>query len=118
MRGVKVLERLLYTIPIMFGVAILVFFFMRLTPGDPVDIMMGEAGTVGPGEVARLREEFNLDKPLPVQLYLFLSGAIRGDLGYSYAYRRPVNELIMEQVPATIELALGALIFGLLVGVP
>lgn len=118
MRGVKVLERLLYTIPIMFGVAILVFFFMRLTPGDPVDIMMGEAGTVGPGEVEQLRKEFNLDKPLHVQLYLFLSNAVRGDLGYSYAYRKPVNDLVMEHIPATVELAFGALLFGLLAAVP
>jgi peptide/nickel transport system permease protein len=117
-RGVKILERLLYTIPIMLGVAVLVFFFMRLMPGDPVDIMMGEAGFVSAGETEQLRREFHLDKPLHVQLYLFLSGAVRGDLGYSYHYRRPVVELIREHLPATIELALGSLLFGLLVAVP
>ncbi len=118
MRAVKVLERALATIPIMFGVAIIVFFFMRLTPGDPVDIMMGEAGYVSEGEIENLRREFNLDKPLHVQLYLFLSDAIRGDLGNSYIKRAPVTELIAERLPATIELALGALIFGLVVAVP
>ena len=71
MRAVKVLERMLAVIPIMFGVAIVVFLFMRLTPGDPVDIMMGEAGYVSEGEIENLRREFNLDKPLHVQLYLF-----------------------------------------------
>lgn len=118
MRAIKIVERLLYTIPIMFGVAILVFLFMRMTPGDPVDIMMGEAGTVAPGEMEQLRKEFHLDEPLHVQLYLFISDALRGNLGYSYAYKKPVTQLIVEQLPATIELALGALLFGLIIAVP
>jgi len=118
MRAVKVLERVLAIIPIMFGVAIVVFLFMRLTPGDPVDIMMGEAGYVSEGEIENLRREFNLDKPLHEQLLLFLAGAFRGDLGNSYVKRAPVTELIAERLPATIELALGALIFGLVVAVP
>jgi peptide/nickel transport system permease protein len=118
MRAIKVLERVLAVIPIMFGVAIVVFFFMRLTPGDPVDIMMGEAGFVSEGEIENLRQEFNLDKPLHVQLYLFLAGVVRGDLGNSYVKHAPVSELIAERLPATIELALGALLFGLVVAVP
>jgi peptide/nickel transport system permease protein len=118
MRAVKVLERILAVIPIMFGVAIVVFVFMRLTPGDPVDIMMGEAGYVSEGEIESLRREFNLDKPLHVQLGLFLAGAMRGDLGNSYIKHAPVTELIAERLPATIELALGALVFGLAVAVP
>jgi peptide/nickel transport system permease protein len=109
---------MLTVIPIMLGVAIIVFLFMRLTPGDPVDIMMGEAGYVSEGEIENLRREFNLDKPLHEQLYLFLAGALRGDLGNSYVKRAPVTELIAERLPATIELALGALIFGLVVAVP
>jgi len=118
MRAVKVLERMLMVIPIMLGVSIIVFLFMRLTPGDPVDIMMGEAGYVSEGEIENLRREFNLDKPLHEQLYLFLAGALRGDLGNSYVKRTPVTELIAERLPATIELALGALIFGLVVALP
>lgn len=118
MRTVKILERILAVIPIMFGVAIVVFLFMRMTPGDPVDIMMGEAGYVSEGEIENLRREFNLDKPLHIQLYLFLADAIRGDLGNSYARRAPVSELIAERLPATIELALGALFVGLVVSVP
>ncbi len=118
MRAVKVLERLLATIPIMFGVAIIVFFFMRLTPGDPVDIMMGQGGAVSAGEMEQLRHEFHLDEPLPVQLWLFLKDAARGNLGYSYIQKRPVTELIAERLPATIELALGALFFGLIIAVP
>ena len=118
MRSVKVLERILATIPIVFGVAIIVFFFIRLTPGDPVDIMMGQGGAVSVGEMQQLRTEFNLDKPLPVQLGLFLQDAVRGDLGYSYILKRPVTTLIAERLPATIELATAALIFALLVAMP
>jgi len=117
-RAVKILERLLATIPIMFGVAIIVFFFMRLTPGDPVDIMMGQGGAVSVGEMERLREEFNLDKPLLVQLWLFLKDALRGDLGYSYILKRPVTTLIAERLPATIELAVGALLVSLAFAIP
>jgi peptide/nickel transport system permease protein len=118
MRSVKVIERGLITIPIMFGVAVIVFFFMRLTPGDPVDIMMGQGGAVSVGEMEQLRHEFHLDEPLPVQLGLFLKDAVRGDLGYSYIKKRPVNQIIGERLPATIELATGALFFALLVAVP
>ncbi len=118
MRAVKILERILVTIPIMLGVAIVVFLFMRLTPGDPVDIMMGQGGAVSVGEMERLRAEFHLDKPLPVQLGIFLGNALRGDLGYSYIQKRPVAELIAERLPATIELALGALIFALVIAIP
>lgn len=118
MKAVKILERILATIPIMFGVAIVVFLFMRLTPGDPVDIMMGHGGAVSPGEMERLRREFHLDKPLPVQLGIFLGNAVRGNLGYSYIQKRPVAELIAERLPATIELTLGALFFALVIAIP
>lgn len=118
MKTVKVLERLLATIPIMLGVAVLVFVFMRLTPGDPVDIMMGQGGAVSAGEIERLRSEFNLDKPMHVQLGLFLADLARGDLGNSFTKQQPVTKLIADRLPATIELALGALIFGLAVAFP
>jgi peptide/nickel transport system permease protein len=118
MRGVKILERILITIPIMLGVAIVVFLFMRLSPGDPVDIMMGQGGTVSTGEMEQLRKEFNLDKPLHTQLWLFLRDAVRGDFGYSYTQKRPVGELVGERLPATIELAAGAMLFALLMAVP
>ena len=118
MRAVKILERVLVAIPIMLGVAIVVFLFMRLTPGDPVDIMMGGGGAVTAGEMEQLRHEFHLDEPLPVQLWLFLKDAVRGDLGYSYVQKRGVITLILERLPATIELATGALLFALLIAMP
>jgi peptide/nickel transport system permease protein len=118
MRLVKALERLLAALPIMLGVAVIVFLFMRLTPGDPVDIMMGQGGTVSAGEVEKLRSEFNLDKPIHQQLGIFLAGLARGDLGNSFVQQKPVAQLIGERLPATIELALAALLAGLLIAFP
>ena len=118
MKAVKILERTLTAIPIMFGVAIIVFLFMRLTPGDPVDIMMGQGGAVSTGEMEQLRAEFHLDQPLHIQLWLFLKDAIRGDLGYSYIQKLPVTVLLAQRLPATIELAAAALLFSLVVALP
>ena len=118
MKSVKIIERVLGTIPIMFGVAIIVFFFIRLTPGDPVDIMMGGGGAISTGELEQLREEFHLNEPLHIQLWYFIRDAAKGDLGYSYVLKQPVTSLIGERLPATIELAVGALVFSLIVAFP
>jgi peptide/nickel transport system permease protein len=118
MRLIKITERLLAAFPLMIGVAVVVFIFMRLTPGDPVDVMMGQGGAVSEGEVERLRAEFNLDKPIHEQLLLFLGGLARGDMGNSFSRQLPVAKLIGERLPATIELALGAMFFALLIAFP
>ncbi len=118
MRAVKILERILYTLPIMFGVAVIVFVFIRLTPGDPVDIMMGQGGAISAGEIEQLRSEFHLDEPITSQLWYFLSDAVKGNLGYSYIKKKPVTTLIGERLPATIELAVGALVISLLIAFP
>jgi peptide/nickel transport system permease protein len=118
MRWVKIIERILATIPVMLGVVIMVFAFMRLTPGDPVDLMMGEAGVVSQSEIKAIREQFKLDQPLHQQLFSYLSGVVRGDLGISFKKKEPVWDLILNRFPATMELALGALLLGLAIGMP
>ncbi len=118
MKTAKILERMGIALLVILGVAITVFLFMRLTPGDPVDIMMGEQAGISETEMSIVRQEFNLDKPIHVQLWLFLSGLARGDLGNSISRNAPVSKLIAEQFPATIELTLGAMFFSLLVAVP
>ena len=118
MRSVKILERVLATIPVMFGVAIIVFFFIRLTPGDPVDIMLGRGGAVSAQDMEQLRHQFHLDQPLTIQLWYFLSDAIRGDLGYSYIRNKPVIDLLGERLPATIEMTIGALFVSLIIALP
>lgn len=119
MKLARILERILVTIPVMLGVAIIVFLFMRLTPGaDPVDLLMGEAGHVSAQEMEALRREFRLDEPIHRQLYYFLRDCLRGDLGTSFVARKPVMALILERLPATIELAIGAFLISLLISVP
>lgn len=102
----------------MLGVAVITFVFVRLTPGDPVDVMLGQSGAVSQGEIEQLREEFNLDKPLLTQLGLFLGDVARGDLGYSYVKKLPASVIIADRLPATIELATAALLFALVVAIP
>ncbi len=118
MRTIKVLERVLLTIPLSIGMLLLVFIFVRLLPGDPVDIMMGQSGNVTKEQIAAMRADLGLDKPILVQLRDFVGQLARGDLGTSFRERRPVAEVIREALPATIELALGALLMALLVGLP
>ncbi|MCR4401248.1 MAG: ABC transporter permease [Firmicutes bacterium] len=115
---VQVLERVLATMPVALGVAIAVFVLMRLMPGDPVDIMIGESGGVTQEDIASLRAELGLDKPVLVQLGTYLAGLVRGDLGYSMQSSRPVADMIVEALPATIELAMYSLVFALIVAVP
>lgn len=112
------LRRLVQAVPVFLGVTFVVFLLMYLTPGDPVDLYMGQAGTVSPEEIARIRQEFGLDRPFLEQYGRFLWGIARGDLGRSIVHRRPVAELIGERVPATLELSLFAALIALLVAVP
>jgi len=118
MKGIKILERILIAIPTILAITILVFVFMRIMPGDPVDKMMGEGGNVSIEEVQALKKEFHLDLPISVQLKMFLSGIFHGDLGISFQERKPVWDIITERIPATVELALGALLFSLIVSIP
>ncbi len=118
MRTVKILERILAAIPIMLGAAVIVFIFIRLTPGDPVDIMMGQGGTISAGEIEQLRREFHLDEPITAQLWYFLTDAVRGDFGYSYVRKQSVTTLIGQRLPATIELAVGSLLLALIIAFP
>lgn len=118
MKAIKIFERVLTTIPIMFGVAIIVFFFVRLTPGDPVDIMLGRSAAVSQREIDQLRHQFHLDEPLQVQLGYFLGDALQGNLGYSYIRNKPVVDLLAERLPATIEMTIGALLIALLIALP
>jgi len=72
MQATRIIERILIAIPVILGIGIIIFLIMRLTPGDPVDIMMGQAGHVSEREVELLRDQWHLDESLPVQLGYFL----------------------------------------------
>lgn len=111
------INRLLQTIPVVIGVTVIVFSLMHLIPGDPVEIMMGE-GSVSKGEIQRIREEFGLHLPLPVQYVNFFTGLFKGDLGYSIFYRQQVRDVVFSRLPATIELMVAAMIISLIIALP
>jgi peptide/nickel transport system permease protein len=111
-------RRLVQAVPVFLGVTFVVFLLMYLTPGDPVELYMGQAGIVSQEEMARIRHEFGLDRPFLEQYGRFLWGIARGDLGRSIVHRRPVAELIGERIPATLELSLFAALIALLVAIP
>jgi len=85
-------------------------------PGDPAQILLGQAAT--PAQVADVRDRLGLDEPLPIQYLVFIKGALTGDLGDSLVVGQPVTTVLMERFPATLELTLAALLFAVAVGVP
>ena len=109
-------RRVLFTIPVLLGVATLVFSLIHLVPGDPVQSMLGEG--VSPQDVAEMRTRLGLDRPLLVQYGAFLKGLASGDLGTSLRTNQPVARAIAERMPATIELALAAMLVAVTVALP
>ncbi len=101
---------------VLLGVALLVFALLHLTPGDPVEALLGESAQAA--DRAQLRHALGLDVPLTTQLARYLSGPIHGDLGVSLYSQQPVSAMIAERLPATLGLALAALIIALVIAVP
>ena len=117
MKLVRVLERLIGAVPVVLGVLIIVFFFMRLLPGDPVEIMLGDSAA-SRAEMESLRHDLHLDEPIPRQLWHFVGGLTHGDLGYSVIKRQKVLDLILATLPPTIELTLATIFLALLIAIP
>jgi peptide/nickel transport system permease protein len=112
------ISRLIGTVPVLFGVTLLVFLMAWVTPGDPVIAMLGEASQgISQQGLEDLRRELGLDRPLPVQYVAYVGGLLQGDLGRSVRSRRPVLAEIRDRLPATIELALAALTIAVALGV-
>jgi peptide/nickel transport system permease protein len=110
------IRRLLLTIPVLLGVATLVFSLIHFIPGDPAQAMLGEGAA--PEDVALLRQRLGLDRPLLVQYGSFLQGLVRGDLGVSLRNDEPVLQQILERMPATAELALASMAVAVLIALP
>jgi ABC-type dipeptide/oligopeptide/nickel transport system permease component len=117
MRLGKLIERVLHLIPVLLGVSVIVFLMMYMTPGDPVEIMIGDQ-QVTPEQEAALRHDMGLDRPPLQRFFVFLGNAVTGDFGLSFYHRRPVIDVIAERLPATIELSLLALIVALATAIP
>lgn len=109
-------RRLLLTVPVLVGVATLVFSLIHLVPGDPVQSMLGEAAS--PQDVADLRARLGLDRPLYAQYGTFLAGLAHGDLGTSLRTSQPVVATIRERIPATFELAFAAMAVAVGLAIP
>jgi peptide/nickel transport system permease protein len=111
-----IFRRLLLIVPTLFGVSLLTFALSRIVPGDPARLAAGAQAT--PEMYAQIRQEFGLDKPLPLQYWDYLSGIVQGDWGRSILSRRPVIEDLRVYWPATLELVLVAMTIAVAVGVP
>lgn len=98
------------------GVVVLVFLLTHLVPGDPVEVLLGELAT--PGDRASMAAALGLDQPLNKQFAAYLGGLLRGELGDSLFYRRPVSDLLLERLAPTLQLAVAALGFAVCVALP
>ena len=114
--GRSLLNRLLLCLGLVLAVVVLNFVLVHAAPGDPVSTIAGVSGGMSPELMAQLRAQYGLDRPLPVQLGVYLAKVVRGDLGYSYFFNLPVSTLIGERLPATLLLVLSSVIVAFLVG--
>ncbi len=114
--GKYALKRLIQMLPVLLLVSIVIFSIIHLIPGDPATIIAGSNAT---GEqVAALRHQYGLDQPIWSQYFIWLGRVVKGDLGNSLINGYPVNDLIRQRVPATVELALAAALIGALIALP
>ena len=109
-------RRLGFAVVTLFSVLTLVFLIVRILPGDPVLVILGDQAS--PASVIALRQRLGLDQPLPVQYGRFLLQAIQGNLGTSMISGRPVTEEILAVLPYTLELTIAALVLGAALGIP
>ena len=108
-------NRILSLASVIFGVLLLTFLLIHLVPGDPVEVMLGESASMA--DRAQLREDLGLNQPLLSQFGSYLNKLAHGDLGSSIHTKTPIIELIKARYPATLKLALLALLIGLLIGI-
>jgi peptide/nickel transport system permease protein len=111
-----VVRRLLLLVPILLGLSILVFLWIRALPAGPAQSLLGERAT--PETIAQIERQYGLDKPLHIQYLRYLETLTQGDLGTTIRSRRPVTDELRERFPATIELTVAALLFAVLLGIP
>ena len=111
-----IIRRLLLMIPVALLVSIIIFALLRITPGDPVRVLLGEEPN--PDTIAALRHEYGLDQPIPIQYVNWITRFAHGDMGRSIRTRQPVSEAIITRIPATLELGFAAICFSLAISIP
>ena len=113
-----IVRRLALMLVTLVGISIVIFFLLRIVPGNIVDILFAAAGYVDPADKANLQRELGIDQPLVVQYLHWISGLLHGDLGYSYVSEKPALQEILPRIPITAKLAGLALLFSASVGIP
>jgi peptide/nickel transport system permease protein len=111
-----VVRRLLLLVPILLGLSILVFIWIRALPGGPAQALLGERAN--PEAIEEIRQQYGLDEPIHIQYWNYVKTTAQGDLGTSVTTRRPVVDELEQRFPATIELTISALIFATMLGIP
>jgi peptide/nickel transport system permease protein len=113
-----IVRRLALMLVTLVGISIVIFFLLRIVPGNIVDILFAAAGYVDPADKANLQRELGIDQPLVVQYLHWIIGLLHGDLGYSYVSEKPALDEILPRIPITARLAALALLFSASVGIP
>lgn len=111
-----IVRRTLASVPVLIGILVVTFFLLRLIPGEPCKAILGEKAS--PQACERFNKEHGLDKPLHQQFLIYAGKVLRGDLGNSFRYGKPVTSILIERLPTTIELSLSALFISILIGIP
>jgi peptide/nickel transport system permease protein len=111
-----IIKKLILMIPVLIGLTVLIFLILHLSPGNPVDMIVGP--NAPPEVYARVERDLGLDKPLLTQYLIFIRNAVKGDLGTSILQKRPVVEMIKQRFPVTLELGFWGLILSFIIAVP
>lgn len=114
-----ILKRLLQAIPLLLGILTITFFIIRLAPGDPMDMYLEPTRQrqLDPEVIELIRQKYGLDQPLHIQYVKWVANVARGDFGESFRHRRPVNRILAEAIPYTLQLTVLALLFDALIGI-
>jgi len=116
-----IIRRLLAMIPVMFGITLIVFVAMRIVPGDPIVVLFGadvDPVRIDQEALRQLRHSYGLDQPIPVQYWTYVTHLASGDFGRSILQHAPVFDLILQRLPATLELAISAMLIAVVIGIP
>jgi peptide/nickel transport system permease protein len=116
--GRYIARRLIQMIPLLLGISLIIFLVIQAAPGGPETVFLGQGRFVDPEIMERYRERLGLDQPIYVQYLRWIGAAATGDFGYSYTAARPVSEMILERLPATLELMSVAFVLAAVVALP
>ena len=116
--GRYIARRIIQMIPLLLGISLIIFLVIQAAPGGPEMVFLGQGRFVDPEIIERYRERLGLDQPIYVQYVRWIGAAARGDFGYSYTAARPVSDMILERLPATLELMSVAFVLAAIIALP